>query len=101
MESGAEGGKKNELYQYEAPWPIYGLGWCQRAGRPFRLAIGSFVEEYTNKVEYARSCHFALTHCLITRFKSWSWTRSEESLCTNRRQTIRTQQRAFCGCPRR
>ena len=50
METGAEGGKKNELYQYEAPWPIYGLGWCQRAGRPFRLAIGSFVEEYTNKV---------------------------------------------------
>lgn len=30
---------------------IYGMGWCQRADKKFRLAIGSFVEEYSNVVQ--------------------------------------------------
>jgi hypothetical protein len=29
---------------------VYGLGWSARPDRPFRLAIGSFIEEYRNKV---------------------------------------------------
>jgi WD repeat-containing protein 68 len=41
---------KSEMYSYKAPWPIYGLGWSQKKEKPFRLAIGSFIEEYTNKV---------------------------------------------------
>jgi DDB1- and CUL4-associated factor 7 len=45
------GGSSAEVVQYEAPWPLYGLGWSSRTDRPPRLAIGSFVEEYSNKVE--------------------------------------------------
>mmetsp|Transcript_24982 Transcript_24982/g.41155 ORF Transcript_24982/g.41155 Transcript_24982/m.41155 type:complete len:330 (+) Transcript_24982:222-1211(+) len=43
--------KKKEIYTYEAPWPIYGMNWSVRADRRFRLALGSFIEEYSNKVE--------------------------------------------------
>jgi len=41
------------IYTYQAPWSVYGLAWSQRAetNRGFRLAIGSFVEEYTNKIQ--------------------------------------------------
>ncbi len=46
----ADEAKKAELFTYEAPWTIYALAWCQRKDKPFRLAIGSFIEEYTNKV---------------------------------------------------
>jgi len=38
-----------EIYTYKAPWLIYGMNWSNR--KPFRLALGSFIEEYTNKVE--------------------------------------------------
>jgi hypothetical protein len=48
---GAESpGEKKEIYAYEAPWLIYGMNWSVRPDKRFRLAIGSFVEEYTNKV---------------------------------------------------
>eukprot|EP00050_Salpingoeca_kvevrii_P005978 m.286770 g.286770 ORF g.286770 m.286770 type:complete len:337 (+) comp11637_c0_seq1:34-1044(+) len=43
--------KKGELFSYQAPWPIYGMNWSQRPSQPFRLAVGSFIEEYTNKVQ--------------------------------------------------
>mmetsp|Transcript_13911 Transcript_13911/g.23585 ORF Transcript_13911/g.23585 Transcript_13911/m.23585 type:complete len:327 (+) Transcript_13911:66-1046(+) len=41
------------IYTYQAPWCIYGLAWSQRpeAHSRFRLAIGSFIEEYTNKIQ--------------------------------------------------
>eukprot|EP00740_Mantoniella_antarctica_P025077 CAMPEP_0198686210 /NCGR_PEP_ID=MMETSP1468-20131203/14617_1 /TAXON_ID=1461545 /ORGANISM="Mantoniella sp, Strain CCMP1436" /LENGTH=209 /DNA_ID=CAMNT_0044432175 /DNA_START=321 /DNA_END=951 /DNA_ORIENTATION=+ len=45
------GEKRAEIYTYEAPWLIYAVNWSVRADKPFRLAIGSFVEEYSNKVE--------------------------------------------------
>ena len=35
----------------QAPWTIYGLNWSCRPDRPYRLAVGSFVEEYNNCVE--------------------------------------------------
>lgn len=38
-----------EIFDYAAPWLIYAMNWSNRA--PFRLAIGSFVEEYTNTVQ--------------------------------------------------
>jgi len=44
-------GDKKEIYTYEAPWLIYGMNWSVRPDKKFRLAIGSFVEEYNNKVE--------------------------------------------------
>lgn len=43
--------EKKEIYTYEAPWTIYGMNWSVRPDKQFRLAIGSFMEEYTNKVQ--------------------------------------------------
>jgi len=43
--------KKKEIYTYRAPWLIYGLSWSVRADQSFRVALGSFIEEYRNKVE--------------------------------------------------
>lgn len=41
---------KKEIYTYQAPWLIYGMSWSTRPDKPFRLALGSFREDYTNKV---------------------------------------------------
>ena len=45
--------KKKEIYTYHAPWLVYGMNWSERLDDryKFRLAIGSFVEQYNNKVE--------------------------------------------------
>ncbi|KAH8963124.1 hypothetical protein BDL97_05G136500 [Sphagnum fallax] len=43
--------KRAEIYTYEAPWPIYGMNWSVRSDKKFRVAIGSFIEEFRNKVE--------------------------------------------------
>ena len=49
--SGAGGGaKRKEIYKYEAPWTVYSMNWSVRPDKRFRLALGSFVEEYNNKV---------------------------------------------------
>ena len=42
--------KRKEIYTYQAPWLIYGMNWSVRADQKFRLAIGSFEEEYNNSV---------------------------------------------------
>lgn len=51
-DQGGSSGRK-EIYTYEAPWCIYAMGWCQRSdpGDRYRLAVGSFTEEYNNKVQ--------------------------------------------------
>lgn len=43
--------KRSEIYTYEASWQIYGMNWSVRKDKRFRLGIGSFLEEYNNKVE--------------------------------------------------
>jgi len=43
--------KRAEIYTYEAPWQIYGMNWSCRGDQKFRLAVGSFLEEYNNKVQ--------------------------------------------------
>nr|SVE69796.1 EOG090X060Z [Eubosmina coregoni] len=43
--------KRKEIYKYEAPWTLYSMNWSVRPDKRFRLAIGSFVEEYNNKVQ--------------------------------------------------
>lgn len=43
--------QKKEIYTYEAPWLIYSMNWSVRADRKFRLAIGSFVEDFSNKIQ--------------------------------------------------
>ena len=40
-----------EIYTYEAPWPVYSISWSVREDRRFRLACGSFLEEYSNAVQ--------------------------------------------------
>lgn len=44
-------GKRKEIYKYEAPWMVYAMNWSIRPDKRFRLALGSFVEEYNNKVQ--------------------------------------------------
>lgn len=45
-------GKRKEIYKYEAPWTVYAMNWSVRPDKRFRLALGSFVEEYNNKVKH-------------------------------------------------
>jgi len=48
---GGGGAKRKEIYKYEAPWTVYSMNWSVRPDKRFRLALGSFVEEYNNKVQ--------------------------------------------------
>ena len=48
--SSTAGVKRKEIYKYEAPWTVYSMNWSVRPDKRFRLALGSFVEEYNNKV---------------------------------------------------
>ncbi|XWS43383.1 hypothetical protein CRYUN_Cryun16bG0098500 [Craigia yunnanensis] len=43
--------KKAGVYTYISQWPIYSLAWSVRNDKRSRLAIGSFLEDYSNKVE--------------------------------------------------
>ena len=49
--SNASGCKRKEIYKYEAPWTVYAMNWSVRPDKRFRLALGSFIEEYNNKVQ--------------------------------------------------
>jgi DDB1- and CUL4-associated factor 7 len=40
-----------EIHTYDAPWPVYAMGWSAKAEHPFRCAIGSFNEDHSNAVE--------------------------------------------------
>lgn len=42
--------KKKEIYTYEAPWPLYAMGWNKRPGGKFCIAVGSYKEEYNNQI---------------------------------------------------
>jgi len=54
-------GKRKEIYKYEAPWTVYSMNWSVRPDKRFRLALGSFMEEYNNKV----SCLCLLYVCTV------------------------------------
>ena len=43
--------KKKEIYKYLAPWTVYAMNWSVRADKRFRIAVGSFIEDYRNKVQ--------------------------------------------------
>lgn len=45
------GVKRKEIYKYVAPWTVYSMNWSIRPDKRFRLALGSFIEEYNNKVQ--------------------------------------------------
>ncbi|RKP40014.1 WD40-repeat-containing domain protein, partial [Dimargaris cristalligena] len=43
---------RKELCNYYAPWPVYALDWSkQPREQTFRLAVGSFLEQYNNKLQ--------------------------------------------------
>lgn len=50
--SAAAAAASKEIYQYDAPWPIYALDWCKtpHERKGFRMALGSIIEESNNKV---------------------------------------------------
>ena len=47
--------KKKEIYKYLAPWTVYSMNWSVRTDRRFRLAVGSFIEDYSNKASIYKS----------------------------------------------
>lgn len=42
---------KKEIYTHHAPWTVFAMNWSWHPEHKFRLAVGSFLEDYTNKVE--------------------------------------------------
>ena len=42
--------KDKQEYSCYTPWQVYGIGWSVRPDRPYRLALGSFVEKGTNAI---------------------------------------------------
>jgi len=44
---------RKEIYTYTAPWTVYSMSWSKRGDglSKFRMAIGSFREEYSNEVK--------------------------------------------------
>eukprot|EP00531_Pseudo-nitzschia_arenysensis_P015662 CAMPEP_0116119560 /NCGR_PEP_ID=MMETSP0329-20121206/2708_1 /TAXON_ID=697910 /ORGANISM="Pseudo-nitzschia arenysensis, Strain B593" /LENGTH=350 /DNA_ID=CAMNT_0003613273 /DNA_START=243 /DNA_END=1295 /DNA_ORIENTATION=+ len=44
--------QRKEIYTYKAPWPVFSLSWSRRPdpSSQFRLAIGSYLEQYSNVV---------------------------------------------------
>ena len=57
--------KKKEISTYLAPWTVYGMNWSVRPDKRFRLAIGSFIEDYKNKVSSPLSLSLSLSLSLI------------------------------------
>uniref|UniRef100_A0A1I8BZ59 WD_REPEATS_REGION domain-containing protein n=1 Tax=Meloidogyne hapla TaxID=6305 RepID=A0A1I8BZ59_MELHA len=49
---GVLGQRRKEIYKYSAPFGLYASGWSTKPDHhlKFRLAVGSFIEEYNNKV---------------------------------------------------
>ncbi|KRZ43563.1 DDB1- and CUL4-associated factor 7 [Trichinella pseudospiralis] len=43
--------KRKEIYRYDSPWALYAMNWSVRPDQKFRIALGSFIEEYNNKVQ--------------------------------------------------
>ena len=43
---------RKEILNYSAPWPVYGLDWSNQPAEreALRLAVGSFIEDGSNKV---------------------------------------------------
>ena len=51
----ASNNNRKEIYTYKAPWTVYAMSWSRRSSSPsssspFRLAIGSYIEQYSNVV---------------------------------------------------
>ena len=60
--------KKKEIYRYSAPWQLYGMNWSVRPDRCFRIAVGSFIEDYSNKVCFHCTLYWLLVQVDIQMF---------------------------------
>eukprot|EP00578_Thalassiosira_sp_NH16_P008812 CAMPEP_0181105758 /NCGR_PEP_ID=MMETSP1071-20121207/16161_1 /TAXON_ID=35127 /ORGANISM="Thalassiosira sp., Strain NH16" /LENGTH=378 /DNA_ID=CAMNT_0023189103 /DNA_START=149 /DNA_END=1285 /DNA_ORIENTATION=- len=49
--------QRKEIYTYEAPWTVFSLAWSNRIEQnsQFRLAIGSYIEQYNNTVQILKT----------------------------------------------
>ncbi|KAG0174963.1 hypothetical protein DFQ28_009904 [Apophysomyces sp. BC1034] len=47
------GHAQKKIYRYDAPWPLYAMDWCNATTEKegFRLALGSFIEDHSNKFQ--------------------------------------------------
>lgn len=43
--------KKKEIYSYKSPWTAYTMAWCRNQNGRFKMAVGSFIEEYSNQIQ--------------------------------------------------
>ncbi|CAM9347894.1 unnamed protein product [Heterosigma akashiwo] len=62
--------RKPEIYTYQAPWTIFSMAWSQRLEPQFhfRVAVGSFIEEYSNKVRIIQKAENSDQFNLIGEF---------------------------------
>jgi hypothetical protein len=68
--------QRKEIYTFHAPWLAYTLAW-NRTGLPgdrFKLAVGSFKEEYSNELKILQLQHSQLTQPPTTDVASTSST---------------------------
>jgi len=61
--------KRKEIYRYEAPFTLYSMSWNQRQDKKFRLALGSFIEEYNNKIQIVQLDEDAGEFTMKTQFE--------------------------------
>ncbi|KAI1315921.1 ddb1 and cul4 associated factor 7 [Mortierella claussenii] len=52
---------RKEILNYSAPWPVYGLDWSNQPTEreALRLAVGSFIEDGSNKIQVITLQEFA------------------------------------------
>ncbi|KAG0024732.1 ddb1 and cul4 associated factor 7 [Entomortierella chlamydospora] len=52
---------RKEILNYSAPWPVYGLDWSNQPTEreALRLAVGSFIEDGSNKIQIITLQEFA------------------------------------------
>jgi len=56
LDPSSDGSQKKEIYTYDAPWTVFSMAWSHRQdpSSQFRLAIGSYIEKYSNSVQIVK-----------------------------------------------
>ena len=70
---------QKEMYTYKASWQTHSFNFSNRFKAPkheFRVALGSFIEDYANRIHVSRvDCSRApLGLILLSRAVRWCWT---------------------------
>ncbi|VDP30962.1 unnamed protein product [Soboliphyme baturini] len=60
--------KRKEIYRCESEWNLYAMNWSQRPDKKFRLALGSFIEEYSNKIQVVQLDEDAAEFSTLVQF---------------------------------